>query len=97
MTTVNAPIKEIKSKLKIKKSKTIPEPTIPVITDSVEGSKEFSKQEKEYIYKLVSDGYHYRDIIKKCKFCLKLDSEKISVLEKNVKTSSDILKNLENM
>ena len=93
-------IKEVVSDIKVEKELQQPieeKETKVVEVPSVKESKKnslFTKEEKEYILKTISLGYHYKDVIKRAKVYLKLSDEKYEVLSKNVKRVEDIFINL---
>lgn len=100
-TSVHASgIKEVISDIKVES--TIAQPieendkpivAVPVINEFKKPSL-FTKEEKEYILKTISLGYHYKDVIKKAKVYLNLSEDKYEVLSNNVKRVEDIFTNL---
>lgn len=63
-------------------------------SDDVQNTKSFTETERNYIRKLISTGYHHKDILKKAKVYLNLSVEKYGVLSENVRKPEDILRNI---
>ena len=55
----------------------------------------FTTEEKLYIIKLISDGYRPFDIVKKARFALKLNEEKMKRLSLNVRTVEQLIAAME--
>lgn len=82
--SVESPMKSIKSKVKVEKMPVMDEPeNIPTPART---KKKFSKAEIEYVHNLVKNGYHVKDILKKCKVYLALSDEKLEKVKAHVMT-----------
>ena len=83
-TSVEAPIKAVKSKVKVEK---VEEADTPVVTPvPSKAKKKFTKAEIEYVHTLIKNGYHVKDILKKCAVYLKLSDEKLEKVKAHVMT-----------
>lgn len=96
--TMKSPVKGVKMNVRKKKVEAPDVPEDEILKESTEKSENtLTKAEKEYINKLIANGYHIRDIEKKLRAIMHLSDEKIELVMKGAKRSSDIIMNLENI
>ena len=55
----------------------------------------FTNEQKAWIIKCISDGYHYKDVLKRSRVYLSLTPEQFEILSKNVVRVEDIYRNIE--
>ena len=55
----------------------------------------FTSEQKAWIVKCISDGYHYKDVLKRSKVHLNLDEFQYKILSENVVRIEDIYRNIE--
>lgn len=86
--SVESPMKAIKSKVKVEKVQVIDEPE--AIPSPSRTKRKFTKAEIEYVHGLVKNGYHVKDILKKCKVYLSLSDEKLEKVKQYVLTGESL-------
>lgn len=94
--TAKSPIKKVESNIKIEHIDT-PDVEENKISNIEKSEQNFTEEEKRYISDLISKGYHMKDIFKKVRAYLKISDEKYQRLIKNVRKSSDIYLNMEDI